>query len=252
MTPKSWARWTEYFGARGYRCLAPAWPLHDAEPAALRANVPEGTGDIVLSEVIDEMARVVASCEEPPILIGHSVGGLITQVLVNRGVAQAGVAISTVAPNAMLSLDWHFLKSTVPILNPIKGDSPFEMTPEGFHETFANTLPEEESRAAYEAYAVHESRNVLRTAMGSAGHVDLKKPHVPLLFLTGTDDHIVPLSLVEKNFEAYSEETGVKSIQIAQGRGHFICGEPGWEQVVAGIAGWLDEVLPPVAESPTI
>lgn len=239
MTPKSWENWTSFFSNHGYTCHAPAWPLHDAEPAELRAHVPSGTGDLVLSDVIAEMERAVLACATPPIVIGHSVGGLITQVLVNEGLASAGVCVSSVAPNAMLSLEWHFLKSTMPILNPIKGDEPQEMTPERFHETFANTLGEAESRQAYERYAVHESRNVLRTSLGSAGQVDLKKPHAPLFFVTGAADHIIPASLVKTNFEAYDTEAGIKEIQIFEGRGHFLCNEPGWQEIAEAVEGFL-------------
>lgn len=250
MTPKSWDKWQEYFTQRGYTCRAPAWPLHQGEPENLRAQVPEGTGDIMLEDVILEMEKAILECKSAPILIGHSVGGLLTQVLVNKGLASAGVCVSSVAPNAMLSLDWHFLKSTVPILNPIKGDAPQEMSPELFHEAFANTLSPDQARSEWAAQAVHESRNVLRSSMGSAGHVDLEKKHVPLLFVTGREDHIVPPSLVERNVHAYAEEGGIRDLQIFEGRSHYICNEPGWEEVAAYIDEWLDLQIPKTSAIP--
>ncbi len=241
MTPRCWERWVGFFEAAGYECLAPAWPLHEGEPSELRARVPAGLGDLTFAGVLGEMERVISKLEEPPILVGHSVGGLVVQVLVNRGLAAAGVCISPVAPNAMLSLDWNFLKSTVAILNPMMGDAPQEMTPELFHETFANCLTEEESRREWEWYAVHESRNVLRTALGKEGHVELTKFHVPLLFLSGREDHIVPEALVERNFDAYGMAVGTKSIRLFAGRDHHICNEPGWREVAGYVESWLSQ-----------
>lgn len=238
-TSKSWESWIPFFEQHGYRCLAPDWPLHADEPAALRAGIPLGTGNLVLGDLLLTYERAIDSQSEPPILIGHSLGGLIVQVLVNRGKAEAGVAICPVAPNAMLSFDWHFLKSCVPILNPIMGDAPQIMTPDLFHETFANTLTAEESRAAWERFAVHESRNVLRSALGHDGHVDLKKAHAPLLLLSASEDHIIPASLVEKNADAYAKDSGVVGYHEFPGHGHFICGEPGWESVADFILGWI-------------
>lgn len=241
MTPRSWEKWVGFFEAAGYGCVAPAWPLHGGEPGELRARVPAGLGDLTLAGVLGEMERVISKLEERPILIGHSVGGLVVQVLVNRGLAAAGVCIGSVAPNAMLSFDWNFLKSTVPILNMMMGDAPQEMTPELFRETFANCLTEEESRREYERYAVHESRNVLRTALGKAGHIELERPHVPLLFLSGREDHIIPEALVERNFDAYGIAVGTKSIRLFAGRGHHICNEPGWQEVAGYAEGWLSQ-----------
>ncbi|CAN5524664.1 alpha/beta fold hydrolase [soil metagenome] len=241
MTARSWEKWTGFFAAAGYECLAPAWPRHGGEPAELRANVPPGTGDLILAGVLGEMERVLARLDERPILIGHSIGGLVVQVLVNRGLAAAGVCISPVAPNAMLSWDCHFLRSMVPILNPMMGDAPQEMTPKMFHETFANCLTEEESLREFERYAVHESRNVLRTALGKEGHVDLKKHHVPLLFISGREDHIIPEALVERNFDAYGMAVGTKSIRLFAGRGHHICNEPGWQEVAGYVESWLSQ-----------
>src|SRR5688500_3590131 len=90
---KSWKNWVSYFEQLGYRCIAPAWPLHDGEPKALRENPPAGLGDLRLNQVTMKMEEVVTSLDEKPIMIGHSVGGLITQVLANQGLISLGVPI---------------------------------------------------------------------------------------------------------------------------------------------------------------
>ncbi|WP_199200228.1 alpha/beta hydrolase [Adhaeribacter arboris] len=189
---KSWGNWLHYFSQRGYTCLAPAWPLHEGEPAELRQNPPAGLGDLELNDVVTAIETLILDQETKPIVIGHSVGGLIVQLLANRELIAAGVPIDSVAPNAMVDLDWSFVKNSATIANPLKGNEPIYMDAATFHASFANTLSEAEATLAYEQYATHDSRNVFRDCMGEAGRVDLDLPHVPLLFIAGEKDQIVP------------------------------------------------------------
>lgn len=243
LTAKSWEHWVTYFESRGYHCVAPSWPLHDGEPAVLRAHIPEGTGELALDTLVDHFTRIAAE-HDHPVLIGHSLGGLIAQRVVERGFASAAVCISSVAPNKMLSVDWGFLRNSAQIANPLKGDKPFEMTPEGFHKNFGNCMTETASNEAYERYAVHESRNVLRDAMGKAGQIDVDAPHAPLLFIAAEKDEIIPDKLNEKNAKAYSDKTSVSNFKEFSNRGHFICGQDGWEEVAAYSADWIERVAP--------
>ena len=237
--PKSWEKWINFFSEKGYNCLAPAWPKHEGDPAELRNNSPAELGDLHLQTVVDEIERVVSSQTEKPILIGHSVGGLIVQLLVEKGLADAGVAIDSVAPNAMLSFDWGFLKNSAMIANPFKGNEPFYTDVESFHESFCNAMTMEETQVAFNETATHDSRNVLRDCMGEAGHIDLDMPHAPLLFIGGEVDQIIPASLNQKNAEAYTDDSSITEFKEFANRGHFICGQPGWEEVAEYIAGWL-------------
>ncbi|MCE7064865.1 alpha/beta hydrolase [Dyadobacter sp. CY326] len=245
--PKSWDKWVAYFTNQGYNCLAPAWPDHAGEPSALRDNPPATLGDLMLDDVISAMEKVIIDAggnssapEDRPIIIGHSVGGLLTQLFVNRNLACVGVPICSVAPNMMMTFDWPFFKNVAAITNPFKGDEPFFQTAESFHESFCNTLSEEQARQAFEETATHDSRNVLRGCLGTSAHVDLDKTHVPLLFISAKEDHIVPTELVEKNSEAYDDTAGLTSFKEYEGRSHYICGEPGVEEVMEYVATWLD------------
>ncbi|MES2456314.1 MAG: alpha/beta hydrolase [Bacteroidota bacterium] len=238
--PKSWEKWTAFFSERGYSCIAPAWPKHEGEPSDLRNNPPEGLGELSLDEVTTAI-EILALKQDKPIVIGHSVGGLIAQLLVNRDVASIGVAINSVAPNMMLDFDWGFLKNSAIIANPLKGDEPIYTDPEMFHGSFANTLSEQKSLAAFEATATHDSRNVLRDCMGSAGHLNLDAPHAPLLLIAGEKDEIIPNSLVEKNYKAYTDEQSVTDFVEFENRSHYICNEPGWEEVANYVYGWLQQ-----------
>lgn len=244
---KSWEHWVDYFASEGYHCVAPSWPLHAGDPAELRARPPHGLGQLELAQVVESYAREIRALSEKPILIGHSVGGLIVQILVARGLASMGVCISSVAPNDMISLDWGLLKNTTAIVNPLKGHEPYEMTPDGFHATFANMMSEEGSWAAYDRYALHESRQVMRDGLGKLGHIDLDQPHVPLLFIGGENDAIIPPELNRKNAERYRDPNSIIHFHEFPGRGHFICGQPGWEEVASYVHDWL---LAPAADSP--
>ena len=237
--PKSWDNWMHIFEAKGYHCTAPAWPLHDGEPADLRQNPPIGLGELSLDEVVTRIEAVVAALPQRPIVIGHSVGGLIVQILANKNLLAAGVCIDSIAPNAMLAMNLGFFKNSAKIANPLKGDQPIMMDEKSFHASFANTMSETASDAAFRQYATHDSRNVLRDCMGDAGKIDLHTPHKPLLFISGQKDEIVPPSLNQKNAKAYTDKASVTNYREFPGRGHFICGQPGWEAIAEYVHGWL-------------
>lgn len=97
-SPQSWDKWIERFSAKGFNCQAPAWPLHDGEPRELRENPLRGLGDLRLRQIVDSIEQRIASGAGLPVLVGHSVGGLIVQILLNRGLAVAGVALDSVRP----------------------------------------------------------------------------------------------------------------------------------------------------------
>jgi len=241
--PKSWERWSRLLSLRGYDCCAPAWPLHEGEPAALRQNPPSGLGELALDQIYASIAGVVSDFDRP-IVVGHSVGGLIAQKLLAADLVSGAVAIASVAPNAMLDFDWGFIKNSAIIANPLKGDEAVFMDAETFHRAFANTLTEEHAAAAFVETATHDSRNVLRDCMGISGKIDLSRPHAPLLFIAAEKDQIVPAHLSEKNFRAYEDAGSVTAFQEFPDRSHYICNEPGWEEVATFVANWLDSILP--------
>ncbi|HEY1009188.1 MAG TPA: alpha/beta hydrolase [Daejeonella sp.] len=238
--PKSWAKWQSFFEANGYETIAPAWPLHEGEPSDLRNNIPAGLGDLRLQTIVDHYANIIQGLAEKPIVIGHSVGGLIVQLLTKKQLIKAGVCISSVAPNRMLAFDWGFFKNSITIANPFAGDEPFIMTPEAFHGSFANTMAETASNVAYGEFATHDSRNVLRDCMLEAGEVDLDIPHVPLLFVAAQEDQICPAELNEKNANSYKDEGSKTDYQMFPARSHYICGEPGWEEVANNVQQWIN------------
>jgi pimeloyl-ACP methyl ester carboxylesterase len=238
LNAKSWENWQRYFESEGFECIAPPWPLHEGDPAQIRANPPVGLGKLSLDAVIEKM-REAALPHENLILVGHSVGGLIVQKLISEGIGQLGIPICSVAPNRMMTFDWGMLRNVTSIINPLKGDELYPMDADGFYQNFGNTMLRADSDAAFEKYGLSESRNVLRDCLGETGKIDLEQKHPPLLFVGAEQDEIIPPALCQKNAKAYGGDGGRVDFREFKERGHFICGQSGWEEVAAYISAWI-------------
>ncbi|MGV9004961.1 alpha/beta hydrolase [Flavobacterium sp.] len=237
--PKGWTEWKTYFEAFGYTCYSPAYPFHEGEPAELRKNINSKLGKLTLGQVTESLATFIDTLPEKPILIGHSMGGLCVQKLLFLGKGVAGICIDGVAPRGIMSFNWNFLKANLPLINPFKGDSVFTPNAEWFQQTFCNTLTLEETKIEFHKSVVPESRNIARTSIKDDGYVDFKKPHQPLLFISGAEDHLIPTSLNKKNFEAYKDKNSQKDFKIFAGRTHYICNQKNWEEVASYVKEWI-------------
>ena len=239
MTPASWSHWRDWFQARGYDTRAPAWPGRHGEPAALRASPDPALRSLDLPQVVDVYRREVASLDQPPILIGHSMGGLVVQLLLQEGLGAAGVAIDSAPPKGLSSTRWSFLRSNLPVLSP--GKAPINPTLAQFRYAFAHTLPEDEVARIYAQYVVPESRQVGRGPTTAAARVDFTRARPPLLLIAGEEDHIIPASLVAAQADRYARGPSVTTLRSFPGRVHWIVGQEGWEEVAEAVAGWLAE-----------
>jgi len=231
MNGLSWQPWVDRATARGWTTHAPSWPFHDGAPADRRAAIDPALGRLTFGTVTDHLKAVIDALPQRPVLIGHSIGGLLVQKLVNDGYGVAGVAISSAPPRGVISFDPHFFRANVPHLNPIAGNKPVIMTPERFHYAFANTLSREASDDMFEELVVPESRNVPRSTLTSQGALDCSRAHVPLLFVAGDSDHLTPASMVAANVRTYAGSSGIVEFVRLTRRSHLICNEPGWEEV---------------------
>jgi len=241
MTPLCWAPWIDHFRAKGYNCLAPAWPGRDQPVDVLRKNHPDPQlGRLTLSHVLDRFVGTTKTLPEKPILIGHSMGGLVVQLLLQKDLAAAGVAIDTAPPMGVFTTKWSFLRSNWPHITPFASPgSPIEMSFERFQYTFVNVLPLAEQRAAYERYVVPESRRVPRESL--TARIDFRRPHAPLLLIAGSADHIIPASLNRSNYDRYRRSPSVTDFKEFAGRTHFTIGQKNWEEVAEYVLSWLDK-----------
>lgn len=243
MTPLCWDGWVERFRAKGYRCLAPAWPGRDQPIETLRKNHPDlELGKLTLQGVLEHLASTIRALDEKPILIGHSMGGLATQLLLQQDLAAAGIVIDSAPPMGVVTAQWPFLKANWGHITPFAPQKqPVEMTFERFQYAFVNTMPLAEQRAAFEKYAVPESRQVPRQALTSIAKIDFKKTHAPLLLIAGSVDHLIPAALIKANYKKYKNTPSVTDIKEFPGRNHFLIGQKNWEEVADYCTAWLSQ-----------
>jgi len=241
MNPRSWDGWVSWFSERGYRCHAPAWAGHTGEPAALRASPPDVLRTLTLGEVVEAHRAFLATLDAKPIVIGHSMGGLIAQRLLNADAVLAAVAIDPAPPRGIFTLSWSFLRANLPVVNPFAGNAPYQFNLARFHYAFCNTLTVDETRPIFDAYVVPEARNVARGSTGADAAIDFARPHAPLLIIGGERDHIVPWRLNRKTFRAYRHAGSTRRFHLMPGRDHFLCGQRDWREVAELADSFLRE-----------
>jgi pimeloyl-ACP methyl ester carboxylesterase len=243
MNPLCWEKWIPYCESKGYKVLAPAWPGRDKPIEELRKNHPDPElAKLKLGDVVDHLANVIKALHEKPAVIGHSMGGLAVQLLLQRDLAVAGVAIDPAPPAGVFTTSFSFLRANFPAINPFLLSQPVMMTFEQFQYAFVNTLSQNEQRAAYDRYVVPESRGVPTSSLGAAGKIDFQKPHPPLLITAGGKDHIVPASLNKSNFNKYKASSSLTEFKEFLSGDHFLVGERGWEEVAGYSLAWLEKV----------
>lgn len=246
MTPLCWEGWIERYEGRGHRVVAPAWPGMEADVAELRRN-PRPMKGLGAKKVVDHYAEIIRGLDEPPILMGHSFGGTFVQLLLDRGLGSAGVAVDSPSVKGVLRLPLSTLKASAPVLsNPLNVRRATGLTAEQFHYAFANTLTEAESREIYERYHVPAANRVL--FQGALANVNPRTPlqvdfeasgRPPLLLIAGGADHVSPPGVTKAMFRRYRRKSeAVSAYKLFDDRPHFILGAQGWTGVADYALGW--------------
>ncbi len=239
MTSRCWEDWIPFTEARGFRVEAPGWPGRDKPVEALRQEHPNrGLARMGLSHVMRHYERIVSAMQKPPILIGHSMGGLVVQKLLNRGLGAAGVAVNSAPPVGAFTLKWSFLRCNLPLMNFFANGMPLVEAFSTFQYAFVNGMPLEKQQAIYDRQAVPESRRVAQQSLGPAGFIHFRTPRAPLLLVAGGNDHIIPASLNRMNARLYAKSAGVTDFKEFPGRTHYVIGQDGWEDVAAYALDW--------------
>src|SRR5437870_9633466 len=258
LSARSWENFADYFGKRGFAVSTPEWPRKHGDVEELRADAEELAG-LGLTEIVDHHEQLIRDYNQPPVLIGHSYGGLIVELLLDRGVGRAGVAMSPAPPKGILALPFSTLKAAAPALShPSRWHGIVPLTLEEFTYGFVNTFSPEDAAAAYDRYAVPETGQIFYEAGFANFHlhppteVHFKRgDRAPLLIVGAEKDHTVPASLSHKQFEKYAKSDARTDYIELPGRPHLMMVGEGWEDVAARIESWLDSVLatPPVTAS---
>jgi pimeloyl-ACP methyl ester carboxylesterase len=247
MSALSWEKWVDRYTKRGYRVIARSWPGMEGDIDELRRD-PSGIEHLGIAEIVDHYESIIRDLDEPPIIMGHSFGGAFTEILLDRGLGAAGVAIDAAAVKGVLKLPLSTLRSGFPVLrNPANTHRAVMLNADEFHYAFTNTMSEEDSVTAYERYAVPGPGRVLWQGAfanfnpRAATRVDFRKDRAPLLLIAGGDDHIVPAAVDKSMAKHYAKSTAVTEYKEFAGRSHFTVGEAGWEEVADYALDWAAE-----------
>ncbi|HJS95213.1 MAG TPA: alpha/beta hydrolase [Solirubrobacteraceae bacterium] len=250
LSARSWENYADYFGKRGFAVSAPEWPRKHGDVEEIRETAEESAG-LGVQEIVNHYAAVIGELDQPPVLIGHSYGGLFVELLLDRGLGRAGVAMSPAPAKGIVALPLSTLKAGAPVLaHPSKWHGVVGLTAEEFTYAFVNTFSEEDAAAAYERYAVPETGQILYEAGFANFHlhppteVHFKNAdRAPLLLVAATKDHTVPASLTKAAYKRYEHSPARTDYLEFEGRPHFHMVAPDWQEVAAGIDSWLDGVL---------
>jgi pimeloyl-ACP methyl ester carboxylesterase len=250
MTPRSWGNWIEYYRAKGLTVLAPGYPGFEVEVEALRVT-PSVIAELTVPETVDHLARVIESLDRPPIIMGHSFGGTLTQLLLARGLGAAAVVIDSAPTEGVRVSPLSQLRSLFPILKrPANRHKAVGFTPAEFHYAFANTLSRNDSDAVHERFHVPAPGNWVWEyglfANFKPGHQETwvdyaNDDRAPLLFIAGGADHIMPAAVNKSNAKHYGKSAAITDYYEFEGRSHWTCGEPGWEAVADHALNWALE-----------
>jgi pimeloyl-ACP methyl ester carboxylesterase len=239
-----WDEWRAYFESKGYNTIAPAWPFKNGTAKELRDRQPNDRdlADLTLQELVEHYAEIVKSFPEKPIVIGHSLGGLITQIIVNRDLAAAGVAIHPVPPQGIFSYEFSFLRAGWKALGLFTSmKKTYLMSLGDWQYAFVNGMPLDEQKFTWEQNTIPESKRVARGGLTSAAKVDFNKSHPPLLITSGSEDNIIPAHLNVRNFKRYKKNDSILDYKEFPGRNHFVLGQKTWKEDADYILDWLDK-----------
>jgi non-heme chloroperoxidase len=238
LLPSSWDRWAQVFEEAGYAALTPGWP-DDPETVEQANEHPEVFAHKTVGQVADHFAEVIGELDRKPAVIGHSFGGLLTQILAGRGLSAVSVAIDPAPFRGVLPLPISALKSSGPVLrNPANRGRAVPLSYEQFRYAFANAVSEDEAKELYEAFAVPASgAPVFQAAAANLNpwteaKVDTDNPdRGPLLIASGEKDHTVPWAVANASFKQQERNPAVTEIKKMENRGHALTIDNGWRDV---------------------
>jgi pimeloyl-ACP methyl ester carboxylesterase len=246
LLPSSWDRWARLFEDAGYAAVAPAWPDDPETVEEARAN-PDVFAKKTIGQVADQMAEVIAALERRPAIVGHSFGGLLTQMMAGRGLSAASVAIDPAPFRGVLPLPISTLRSALPVIgNPLNRGKAISLTLGQFRYGWANALNDEEAKQVYAEFHVPgAAAPIFQGAMANANpwtelKVDATNPdRGPLLLISGEADHTVPWAIVNASYKKQKRNSGVTEVERIANRGHSLTVDGGWREVANSALGFV-------------
>jgi non-heme chloroperoxidase len=252
MTPLSWQGWRERFESRGHKVLAPGWPgVDDREVESIRRD-PSALEGLGIREIADHFESIIRRLDAPPIIMGHSFGGLATQILLDRGLGSAGVGVSAAPIRGIFGLPYSTVRVAMSggLKNPFGKGKTVMLTPKQFHYAFTNTLGTDEATAVYERLPIPgPARTLFQAAFANVNPHAVTKVNYrnddrpPLLLIAAGKDNVVPASTSRSAFKLQSKSRAKTELKEYPNRSHYIVGEPGWEEVADHALDWAEQNL---------
>jgi pimeloyl-ACP methyl ester carboxylesterase len=239
-----WDEWKTYFESHGYSTLAPAWPHKESYPEELRHRQPDAAlASIRLADLTAYFEAIIEALPAKPVLIGHSLGGLIVQILLQRGLGTAGIAIHSFPPRSLGIFRYSFIKQWWDAMGFFGNTrEPYLMHFIRWKYSVVNGMTCEQQKESYYAYLVPESKKLVRDAFISKSKIDYRKPHPPLLFISGSRDQLIPASQNRSNFKKYENNSSITDYKTFSGTNHLIFGDSMGTQEADFILFWLKAI----------
>ena len=241
LNSRSWDAVKARYEAKGFTVVAPDWPYDDRSPEELRDEPDEKLAGLGIAEILDHYQRIIGQCPEEPILIGHSAGGVFVQHLLDRGLGVAGVAVDP-APTPGVALGPHAIVSALPVfLDPLSFRKVKHMSRRFFRNRFAQLVPGTQADAIYDRYIVPTPGKVYWDGVINKIKIDWANPQrPPLLLIGGSKDLIADAAMTKAIFNKQSRAPSVTELKIYDGRSHWTCLDPGWEEVADYALDWAE------------
>lgn len=237
-----WQDWKVYYESKGYRCIAPPHPGKEGSPEELRNRHPDAViASLRLNTLVSYYESIIQSLPGKPILIGHSLGGLIVQLLLQRNLAAAGIALHPF-PSGCLSRHLPFIKSVWEAYGFFTSSNRSYMIPyKRWRKVIVNEALCNESKQLYYQYAIPESKLLIRDAFKAMASIDFKAERGPLLLTSGGKDKLITPSLVYCNYEKYRNSHSITDYMEFNAMNHLIFGHPLWSEEAGFVHAWLEQ-----------
>ncbi|WP_343697035.1 alpha/beta hydrolase [Flavobacterium sp.] len=239
-----WGEWLTFFQNKGYKVVAPPW-LHknDTVENLRKQNPCVKIGEISLYDLLCYYTEIIEKLPEKPILIGHSYGGLLVQLLVQKDLAEAGICINSFPPKGFTVSKFSFYKSISNFTWNIFSSKKIFTLPYGdWQNCFFDTVSAKEQKKNYEKFTVPESKKALRNLFSKNAKINFRKKHVPLFFISSSEDKIIPPKLVLWNFKKHRNVHSITCYKEFASKNHFVILQPEWQEVAECTAKWIEKV----------
>ncbi|MFJ6632483.1 alpha/beta hydrolase [Streptomyces sp. NPDC091376] len=246
VTPRAWEGWIAHYESRGFRVIAPSYPGFEVEVEALHAD-PAPIETVTVPAIISSLEKLITGLNQPPIVMGHSAGGVFTQILLDRGLGAAGVVINSAPAEGVLAVPLSQIRSLFPVLkNPANRHRAVGLDLGQWRYAFANTFPEDQARATYERYHIPAPGSIVWSSAQANlrpgrtdTYVDFRNAdRAPLLFLSGEHDHLMPPKVQKSNAKLYKAESTTTEVKAFPGRSHLMPVQDGWQEIADYALDW--------------